>query len=141
MRILVCGSRDWFDRWPIESALIGAKEKSGGVLTVIDGVAPGADSIAGAWANRTELVTPLHFPANWPVCEGVACTPEHRKINKAGQEFCPTAGHLRNAQMLSEGKPDLVLAFTNDLKTSRGTSNMVALAKKAEIRTYVIGRA
>ena len=40
-------------------------------------------------------------------------------------KFGRAAGPIRNAQMLREGKPDLVVAFPG----GRGTANMVAQAK------------
>ncbi len=50
------------------------------------------------------------------------------------------AGPIRNKQMLTEGKPDLVIAFHNDIEKSKGSKNMVALAKKHDIPTIVYGR-
>tara|TARA_Y100000310_G_scaffold244963_1_gene249880 strand:+ start:4034 stop:4294 length:261 start_codon:yes stop_codon:yes gene_type:complete len=48
------------------------------------------------------------------------------------------AGVLRNQQMLDEGKPDLVLAFHDELESSKGTADMVRRAKKAgvEVRYF-----
>jgi hypothetical protein len=40
---------------------------------------------------------------------------------------------MRNRQMLEEGRPGLVVYFSNDLTTSRGTQNMVNQARKAGI--------
>ena len=35
--------------------------------------------------------------------------------------------------MLDEGKPDLVIAFHNDLPKSKGTKDMVKRAQKADV--------
>lgn len=40
--------------------------------------------------------------------------------------------------MLDEGKPDLVLAFSEDLNSSRGTADMVARARRARIRVLLV---
>lgn len=44
------------------------------------------------------------------------------------------AGPIRNARMIAEGKPDIVLAFPG----GRGTANMVAQARKAGVRVIEI---
>jgi len=52
--------------------------------------------------------------------------------------FGKAAGPIRNQQMLDEGKPDLVVAFHNNLSRSRGTRDMINRAKKALIPVQVI---
>lgn len=47
------------------------------------------------------------------------------------------AGPIRNRQMLEEGKPDLIIAFHSNLAESRGTANMVKIARKAGIEVRV----
>jgi hypothetical protein len=39
---------------------------------------------------------------------------------------------------LDEGKPDLVLAFHNDIEHSKGTADMVRRAARAGVRVEVI---
>lgn len=150
-RILVCGSRNWatagmqvnpydYSTGPqydhgsqdaqIEIAVLrGLYERhkqraEGRPLTLIEGGAPGADSVAWAFADWNmgmwDDIVHLHFEADWDA---------HGK----------RAGYLRNAQMLEEGKPNLVVAFTHDLESSKGTKMMVELARKAFVETYVIG--
>lgn len=80
------------------------------VCTIIHGACPtGADRWADEWAvvNWTGLE---EYPADW---------------NTYGR----AAGPIRNKQMLTEGKPDIVFAF----KGGRGTANMIKLAKEAGI--------
>lgn len=48
------------------------------------------------------------------------------------------AGLIRNARMLSESDPRVVVAFSPDLNFSRGTADMVAKARKAEVRTILV---
>ncbi|MDE1822352.1 MAG: DUF2493 domain-containing protein [Euryarchaeota archaeon] len=114
MRLLVCGSRDWADGEIILTELAALQ----GVDVVIEGEAPGADTFARKAAEQMGIPV-LPFPADWG---------SHGRA----------AGPIRNQQMLDEGKPDLVLAFTDGLNTSRGTADMVARARKAGIETILV---
>ena len=105
MRVLVCGSRDWTDAALILETLRGVAE----VTVVIHGAATGADTLAGD-AARTLGIHVLPFPADW-------------------ERHGRAAGPIRNQQMLDEGKPVLVLAFSENLNSSRGTADMVARAR------------
>ena len=59
------------------------------------------------------------FPAKWN---------EHGKA----------AGPIRNQQMLTEGKPDLVIAFNDYLPNSKGTLDMVTRARRAGVAIEII---
>jgi len=134
VRILICGSRTWTDKKAILDKLLSVEASYDSYIkTVIHGGARGADTLAGiatkemcgykADANHTQAQvddnTPavLVFPANW---------------NKYGR----AAGAIRNQQMLTEGRPDLVLAFWD--QKSRGTKHMIELAKRAGVPVEVI---
>jgi YspA, cpYpsA-related SLOG family len=117
LRILVCGSRTWDDPKAIERELAARKSSAG---LVIDGAAPGADSMAHAIAVRLGIPT-LRFPADW-------------------EKYGKSAGHKRNWQMLHEGKPDIMLAFARHLPTSRGTADMVKIARAAGISVFLFER-
>src|SRR3990167_4440494 len=110
MKILVCGSREWTNEAMIRQALTRFSPKT---TTVIHGAARGADRIAGKVANELGFIVRA-FPANW-------------------EKFGKAAGMIRNQQMLDEGKPDLVLAFHEDITNSKGTGNMVQRAREAKI--------
>jgi len=114
MKILVCGSRNWDRRKPIWEALGAVKKKKN--VTVIHGTAKGADTLAGeiGWELGFNIEK---YPANW------------EKYGKA-------AGPLRNQKMIDKN-PDVVLAFTEDLDSSRGTADTVRRAKKAGIPVFV----
>jgi hypothetical protein len=122
MRVLVCGSRTFEDRVPIETMLHGYHDQAlawDEVPHVIEGGAKGADSIAGAWADSMECPHE-QYPADWG---------QHGK----------RAGFIRNQQMLDEGKPDVVWAFVDKpLRNSRGTADMVRRARNAQLPTYVV---
>lgn len=119
MRVLVCGSRTYCDE-PVMNTILTFIKSLHSDLVIIQGEARGADLMAKAWAVKNGVLH-LDFPANWT------------KYGKA-------AGPIRNNQMLTEGKPDLVLAFpTNgDLTKSKGTKNMVEQARNAGIETVVV---
>lgn len=106
MRLLVCGGRDFSDTEHAYKAL-DKLHRTHGIDVVIEGDARGADRIAGYWARRNR-VDNLKFPADW---------------ERDGR----AAGPIRNAKMLAEGKPDMVLAFPG----GSGTADMMSKARAA----------
>ena len=111
-RILICGSRDFGNIDAIKHVIDNLNDED----VVIHGCAKGADSIAEFLAMKRGLKV-LGFPAQW---------------TKYGRR----AGSIRNQQMIDEGKPDKVYAFYTDKATSKGTKNMVKLARKAGIPVW-----
>jgi hypothetical protein len=140
-RVLVTGDRHWADPIVVDRAL-DAVHASQGIDVLIEGCATGADwlagshkpgyvkadpytvllrsepAFAGGWA-WTRGVAGIHFPAQWYDDEG---------------RFRRWAGPERNGVQLTEGKPDIVVAFHPDLEHSRGTADMVRKAVKAGIQ-------
>lgn len=113
MRMLVCGGRD-FDASTVfnylERYIKGDIHEALGcsvfsIDCLIHGGARGADEGAARW-GESEGIKVLSFPADWK---------KHGK----------SAGPRRNARMLREGHPDVVIAFPG----GRGTANMVMLAE------------
>ena len=97
MRLLICGSRHWTDAALILRELSALQ----GVEVVIEGEAPGADTLAVA-AARALGIPVLPFPAYWER-EGRA------------------AGPLRNQRLLDEANTDLASALPENLgQSSRG---------------------
>jgi hypothetical protein len=121
MRLLVCGSRTWTDRarlWQIIDQVV-SEHGDGQVVTVIEGDARGADRLAGQLARERGWQLE-RYPADW-IREGRA------------------AGFRRNARMLHQGQPDLVVAFTvGPLQHSRGTADMVRRAQQAGVPVQVV---
>jgi hypothetical protein len=112
MRVLVCGGRTFGDWELLVGVLDGLKPMQASVI--IHGAAPGADTLAGRWAELRRV--PIEsFPAEW---------------EKHGR----AAGPIRNAQMLAEGKPDLVVAFPG----GRGTANMCKQARAAGVEVLEV---
>lgn len=73
--------------------------------TIIQGGATGADALAKEWAKENKK-NMEEYKAQW-------------------YTYGKGAGHVRNALMLKEGKPDLVIAFPG----GKGTENMVRQAR------------
>lgn len=46
------------------------------------------------------------------------------------------AGPIRNQQMLTEGRPDIVVYFHLDIDASKGTRDMVTRSRKAGLPVY-----
>jgi hypothetical protein len=129
-KILVCGSRTYGtipNTHPPEpdhpainrlGTVLDGLYATYGPFTLIHGAAQGADTLAYEWALNTDCSV-VGFPADWAT---------HGK----------SAGPIRNKAMLDFG-PDLVVAFVDKpLHESRGTNNMVTIARQAGVRTFVI---
>lgn len=114
--ILVCGGRDFIDYGLIDRELCEILDiGSGTPHIIIQGGAKGADFLAKVFAHEYQLEC-VEYPANW-------------------KAYGKRAGHIRNAQMLEEGKPDLVIAFPG----GNGTEDMVNKATNAGVRVIEIG--
>jgi hypothetical protein len=135
VRVLICGSRHWQDRGPIESALLDIHRKTavfgGGPLVVIHGAAEGADRIAQEVCDVHGIACEP-YPAEWAVHAKGWCRCAWRGPT------CLSAGPRRNERMLREGKPGYVIAFHDDISGSRGTRDMVNRARRAGIPTRIV---
>ena len=114
MRILVCGDRNWTDCKSIENRLKLLPKDT----IIIHGACRGADKIAGLEAKKLGFEV-LEFPAEW-------------------EKYGKGAGPIRNQKMLDEGKPDVVIAFHQDIENSKGTKDMVERAEKVGIKVEII---
>ena len=106
MRVLVCGGRDFNDQdlvLRVLNSLHGLRK----IHVLIEGGARGADRLAYLWAFQ-QGVTSVRYPADW-------------------KTYGRAAGHIRNSVMLTEGRPDLVVAFPG----GKGTADMVGKARAA----------
>lgn len=134
MIVLICGSRDWTDRDVIRREL----EQLPAGTTIIHGdcgrdaqgrylwgqddhlAVRGADKLAGAIARELGFEVRAFPPPEW-----------------VAGNFVGSAGPKRNTRMLQE-RPDLCLAFTRDLRSSRGTADMCRKARAAGVEVRVI---
>ena len=131
MRVLVCGGRSYgeltlirsgsSDAVMAESARLMAEHfgmlgwlsdmhRTKPITCIIEGGANGADTAARIWAGMHD-VPGATYPAYW-------------KLH--GRQ----AGPIRNRLMLTDGEPDLVVAFPG----GSGTRNMISLAKRGGVR-------
>lgn len=110
----MCGSRTWNK----VDVIANVVEKLPSDAVVIQGEAPGADTIARACAEERGLEV-LSFPADWEG-EGRA------------------AGPRRNRRMLEKGEANLVIAFIDTDSESTGTQNMIELAEAAGVQVVKI---
>lgn len=118
MRVLVTGDRNYKRMDIIEREL----KKFPSDTIIIHGAAPGADTLTGFIAERIGLKVindGKGFPAEW-------------------KRYGKGAGPVRNQQMIDEGKSDLILAFHDDIKDSKGTKNMINKGIKARKKVILI---
>jgi hypothetical protein len=115
MRVLVCGGRGYTDYTKVCEVLNGIWEAYGKPLTIIEGGARGADSLARVWSKANPSTVIETYPADWST-------------------YGKSAGYIRNSQMLKEGKPDLVVAFPGGV----GTAMMVKIAKLAGVEVIEV---
>lgn len=70
-------------------------------------------------ACRELKISFVPFPAHWDI---------HGRA----------AGPIRNQQMLDEGLPDMVIAFHDDIASSKGTKDMISRAEKNSVPYQVV---
>ena len=115
MRVLVCGGRDYRDIGAVFREL-NALHRATPISALIEGGAHGADELAALWADNAK-VSRERYAADWKT---------HGKA----------AGPYRNATMIQQGKPDLVVAFPG----GRGTADMIARAERAAVKVVRVAR-
>ena len=110
MRVRICGGRAYTDRAELYAELDRLHAEYV-FTTIIAGGAGGVDALALEWAQAHGIATQA-FTAEWGT-------------------FGRTrrAGPLRNARVLAESRPDIVVAFPG----GRDTANMVKQAKAASV--------
>lgn len=109
MRVLVCGGRGYRDAAHVDRVLQQVRAEQP-ITTIIHGAARGADQLGEAWGLKQNIhLEP--YPADW-------------------HTYGLSAGPRRNQEMLTKGRPDLVVAFPG----GRGTADMVRRARRAGVR-------
>ncbi len=111
MRLLVCGGREWNER-DRTFAVLDAVHAKRPIALLIHGGARGADSLAGDWAAARGIPVQA-FPADW-------------------QAHGRSAGPIRNQAMLTDGRPDGVVAFPGGY----GTDDMMLRALEAGVKVW-----
>jgi hypothetical protein len=118
--MIFCGDRNWDDPVPIQRMF--DKEKPD---LILEGEARGADKLSRREARLRGIDFEM-FDADW-------------------DRYGRAAGPIRNREMLLrlialevEGWEVAVAAFHSNLENSKGTKNMVEIAKVANIRVEVV---
>lgn len=114
MKVVVCGGRDYRDRAAVY-AFLDKLHAEHGITLIIHGDASGADRLGRDWAVERGIPH-RPFPADW-------------------SKGC-RAGFRRNRQMLTEGNPDLIVAFPG----GRGTTDMILAGKTAGVTVITTWR-
>lgn len=114
IKVLVCGGRQYYDK----NVVYGELDKLHALAEIhciVQGGATGADQLGKIWAKKNG-VHPVTYEPLWEVND--------RK-----------AGNMRNEFMLSDSKPDIVLAFPG----GTGTKDMITRAEKAGYEVRRVG--
>lgn len=107
--ILITGDRGWTDTKIIQFALSRISQQYNfNDIIVVHGAAKGADTIADIEAKKLYFTT-ISVPANW-------------------EFYGKRAGVFRNHKMFDTWKPDIILAFHNNIQKSKGTKEMIKYA-------------
>ena len=114
LRVLVCGGRDYKNRRRVFEALDRLTAEHG-ALTIIEGGAVGADTLAGEWTCMQRSCQLVTEHANW-------------------EKYGRPAGPIRNQKMIDDHKPNLVIAFPG----GRGTADMVVKARSSGIEVIQV---
>lgn len=129
--MIACGDRNWKDEALVYATLTALRAETEDGFLVIEGKARGADTLAWLWATTSNDPSIYHqrVPADW------------EKLGKA-------AGVLRNQRMLNmllrlrdDGADVLVVAFHDDIDSSKGTGDMVKRARAAGVEVHVVSHA
>ena len=111
IRLLVTGGRDFKDSRLVFETL-DAIQAEKGIALLIHGGATGADQLAQSWCLDRGC---------WSECYAISAE-EWRRVGRK-------AGPLRNARMIAEGRPDMIVAFPG----GAGTADCVRQAKAAGV--------
>jgi hypothetical protein len=112
--VLICGDRNWTNFKIIEDFIVTLPTGT----VIVEGDCRGADKISG-YLGRQHGYRVIAVSAKW-------------------EKYGDAAGPIRNQEMLDLYKPELVVAFHNDIEHSKGTKNMVTKATNAGIEVKII---
>lgn len=111
MKTIIAGSRTVTDYSIVLKAIQLSKFD---ISEVVSGGARGADSLGERFAKENKIPVKI-FPANWEM-------------------YGKKAGFLRNREMAEYGEALIAIMINN----SKGTSNMISLAKEKGLKVYVL---
>ena len=119
VRIIIAGSRNFCDYNLLATSVkeyLDTLDNSN--IVIISGTARGADQLGERFANEYGIQT-KRFPANW-------------------NEYGKSAGPIRNRQMAEYAAEGHGVLFAFWDGKSRGTKNMIDLAKRYKLELHVI---
>ena len=117
-KVLICGSRFYTDYGRVLHYIRRLKATSvNGDIAIISGGARGADTLA-VKASKACGLPFREYPAQW-------------------EKYGKKAGPIRNQTMLDMEKPELVVAFHEDVENSKGTKDMVSRAERSGVPVVV----
>ena len=128
MIALIYGGRDWLNRKRTFEELDRLHEDHS-FTQVIHGGARGADTLGGDWGKSRNIPVRV-FPAKWRTHQDDC---DARCRNKS---YCPKAGFIRNQQMLTVGRPDLVIGFPG----GNGTADTTRKAREQGFQVILVTR-
>lgn len=125
MKIICCGDRNWSNEQRIKEILSTLPKNT----EIIQGCARGADKLSAKVANELgmtllssstnlDIINNPGFPADW-------------------KKYSLGAGPIRNKEMLNQN-PDIVIAFHDNITNSKGTKNMVHIARRKDVPVILI---
>ena len=115
-KVLICGDREWDNQTLMEHII--SKIPLDKYDTIIHGNFKGADRMAGKIGlEKGFCIVP--YPAEW-------------------KTMGFNVDSVVNRTMIDEGKPDLVLAFHNNIINSKGTINLINIASKEGTKVILI---
>ncbi len=117
MKLLICGDRNWKSFNVIYTSICRVAETQW-IDLIIEGEAKGAD-LMGRKVAESLCIPCLQFPAHW-------------------DQWGRAAGPIRNRHMLKDGNPDLVLAFHDSIYSSKGTKDMITIARDHGVPVWLI---
>lgn len=117
MRVLVCGSQDFWDGDFIYAKLDCLRPlfDSDAPMVLLSGNAKGVDTMAEFWAEERGVPVEV-FAADWAAFSKKAGLLHNERM-------------FRNERMLREGRPDVVVAFPGQW----GTRHMIRIAREAGV--------
>jgi YspA, cpYpsA-related SLOG family len=111
-KVLISGDRTWEAKHIIMQVLQETKPK-----IIVQGGQRGADLLARDCAIKLGIES-RQYTAQWEL-------------------YGRAAGPLRNREMIEKEKPEVVLAFHDNIEKSKGTRNMIMLANNRGIPVHL----
>lgn len=132
MSLVLCtGSRRFRDDLVAARAILARLDLLPAGTEIVQGGCGGADRYVKAFCDGDLQIPCRTVEAKWRLHEGCRCK------DRSPGSTCKFAGIRRNLEMLDLG-PDMVIAFWNGEKSSKGTRHCIDEARRRGIPTEVL---